>query len=142
MVGDINQPGVDQFLVKALGMKKRQDVFMFPRISYWAPEANDVIETLIYRIGFPEETESLHLQGISECWDFSREPSDIPVASSWIARWCLAGGIVFRGSISAGEIVKHFCEVEVAKAASPEAEGVVAFSGRWPVGRLRVGLSL
>lgn len=123
-------------------MKKRQDVFMFPRISYWAPEANDVIETLIYRIDFPEETESLHLRGISDCWDFFREPSGIPVASSWIARGWLAGGIAVGRRISAGEIVKHLCEVEVAKAASREAEGVVAFSGRRPVGRLRRGLSL
>ena len=74
---DINQPGADQFLVEASGMKKWEDIFMFPRISYWAPEANDVIGTLIYRIDFPEKTESLHLRAISDCWDFSREPGGI-----------------------------------------------------------------
>jgi hypothetical protein len=70
-------PGADQFLVEASGMKRWQDIFMFPRISYWSPEANDVIGTLVYRIDFPNETESVHLRAISDCWDFSREPGGI-----------------------------------------------------------------
>lgn len=74
---DINQPGADQFLVEASAMKKWQDVFMFPRISYWAPEANDAVGTLVYRIDFPKATESLHVRAISDCWDFSREPGGI-----------------------------------------------------------------
>lgn len=71
---DINQPGADMFLVEASGMKKWRDTFMFPVISYWAPEANDVVGTLVYRIDFPKQTKTLHLRAISDCWDFFREP--------------------------------------------------------------------
>jgi hypothetical protein len=58
-------------------MKRWQDIFMFPRILCWAPEANDVVGTLVCRIDFPKETESVHLRAISDCWDFSRQPGGI-----------------------------------------------------------------
>ena len=70
---DVNQKDADAFLVKNVGMRKWMDQFMFPRVSYWAPVANNEEGMLIYRFDLGGCAESIHLRAVLDCWDFFRE---------------------------------------------------------------------
>jgi len=74
---DVNQETADAFLTKNVGMKKWTDQFMFPRVSYWAPIANNSEGTLTYRFDFGGTADSIHLRVVSDCWDFSREAGGV-----------------------------------------------------------------
>jgi serine/threonine protein kinase len=76
-IRDINQKDADAFLVENAGMKKWMDQFMFPRTSYWAPQANNQEGSLIYRFPFGGQAESIHMQALASCWDFFREPGGV-----------------------------------------------------------------
>lgn len=81
---DIHQRDADMFLVKNIGMKKWMDQFMFPRVSYWAPEANNEEGVLVYRFDFGGVAKSVHLKAATTCWDFFREPGGVGRGSSSI----------------------------------------------------------
>jgi hypothetical protein len=81
---DVNQENADAFLVKNVGMKKWMDQFMFPRVSYWAPAANNEEGTLVYRFDFGGCAESIHLQAVLDCWDFFREAGGVGRGASAI----------------------------------------------------------
>lgn len=74
---DVHQKDADVFLVENIGMKKWMDQFMFPRVSYWAPEANNVEGVLVYRFDLGGAAESIRLQAVSNCWDFFHEPGGV-----------------------------------------------------------------
>ena len=81
---DVHQKDADMFLVKNVGMKKWMDQFMFPRVSYWAPEANNEEGVLVYRFDFGGVAESVHLKAATSCWDFFREPGGVGRGTSSI----------------------------------------------------------
>lgn len=81
---DVHQKDADVFLVENVGMKKWMDQFMFPRVSYWAPEANNVEGVLIYRFDLGGAAESIHMQAVSNCWDFFHEPGGVGRGASAI----------------------------------------------------------
>ena len=81
---DVHQKDADAFLVQNIGMKKWMDQFMFPRVSYWAPEANDKEGVLVYRFEFGGVAESVHLKAATSCWDFFREPGGVGRGTSSI----------------------------------------------------------
>ena len=81
---DVNQKGADAFLVKNVGMKKWIDQFMFPRVSYWAPAANNEEGTLVYRFDLGGCAESIHLKAVLDCWDFFREAGGVGRGASAI----------------------------------------------------------
>ena len=81
---DVHQRGADTFLVENVGMKRWIDQFMFPRVSYWAPEKNNQEGTLVYRFDFGGVAESIHLQVVSNCWDFFHEPGGVGRGASAI----------------------------------------------------------
>ena len=83
-IRDVHQKDADLFLVQNVGMKKWMDQFMFPRVSYWAPEANDREGTLIYRFEFGGVADSIQIQAISNCWDFFHEPGGVGRGASAI----------------------------------------------------------
>lgn len=74
---DVHQKDADAFLVEQRGMKKWMDQFMFPRISYWAPETNRIEGVLVYRFDFGGFAEAIHLHAVSSCWDFFHEPGGV-----------------------------------------------------------------
>jgi serine/threonine protein kinase len=81
---DVHQKNADAFLVEKDGMKKWMDQFMFPRVSYWAPEVNGVEGVLVYRFDLGAVAESIHIQAISNCWDFFHEPGGVGRGASAI----------------------------------------------------------
>jgi hypothetical protein len=81
---DVHQKDADVFLVENIGMKKWMDQFMFPRVSYWAPETNNLEGALVYRFDLGGVAESIHLQAISNCWDFFHEPGGVGRGTSAI----------------------------------------------------------
>jgi hypothetical protein len=81
---DVHQRGADAFLVESMHMKKWLDQFMFPRVSYWAPEVNDQEGVLVYRFHFGGPATSIRVRAISECWDFFREPGGVGRGASAI----------------------------------------------------------
>ena len=81
---DVHQKDADMFLVKNVGMKKWMDQFMFPRVSYWAPEANNEEGVLVYHFDFGGVAESVHLKAATSCWDFFREPGGVGRGTSSI----------------------------------------------------------
>jgi len=81
---DVHQNGADVFLVQNVGMKKWLDQFMFPRVSYWAPEANNTEGVLVYRFDFGGMAKTIHLYAISNCWDFFNEPGGVGRGASAI----------------------------------------------------------
>lgn len=81
---DVHQKDADMFLVKNVGMKKWMDQFMFPRVSYWAPEANNEVGMLVYRFDFGGVAESVHMKAATSCWDFFREPGGVGRGTSSI----------------------------------------------------------
>jgi len=76
-VRDVHQRDADTFLVEQVGMRKWMDQFMFPRVSYWAPEGNDIEGVLVYRFDFGGPAETIHLRAASTCWDFFEEPGGV-----------------------------------------------------------------
>lgn len=76
-VRDVHQQDADAFLVEKVAMKKWMDQFMFPRVSYWAPEGNDVEGVLVYRFDFGRPAATIHVQASSTCWDFFEEPGGV-----------------------------------------------------------------
>jgi hypothetical protein len=74
---DVHQKDADAFLVEQRGMKKWMDQFMFPRVSYWAPEANGIEGLLVYRFDFGGIAEVIHLHAVASCWDFFHEPGGV-----------------------------------------------------------------
>ena len=83
-IRDVHQKDADVFLVHNVGMKKWIDQFMFPRVSYWAPEANDREGTLIYRFDLGGVADSIQIQTSSNCWDFFHEPGGVGRGASAI----------------------------------------------------------
>lgn len=83
-IHDVHQQDADAFLVKNMRMKKWLDQFMFPRVSYWAPEVNDEEGVLVYCFHFGGLATSIHVRAISECWDFFREPGGVGRGASAI----------------------------------------------------------
>ena len=81
---DVNQKDADAFLVKNVGMKKWTDQFMFPRVSYWAPEANNQEGMLVYRFDLGGSAESIHLRAVLDCWDFFCEAGGVGRGASAI----------------------------------------------------------
>jgi hypothetical protein len=80
----VHQKDADVFLVENVGMKKWMDQFMFPRVSYWAPVFNNVEGVLVYRFDLGGAAESIHIQAISNCWDFFHEPGGVGRGASAI----------------------------------------------------------
>jgi serine/threonine protein kinase len=76
-IRDVHQKGADTFLVKNVGMKKWMDQFMFPRVSYWAPEANDHEGVLVYRFDLGGISDSIHMRAVADCWDFFNEAGGV-----------------------------------------------------------------
>lgn len=83
-IRDIQQPGAERFLAKASGMRPWTDQFMFPRISYWAPEVNGLEGMLVYRFEFPGVARRIRLRARSDCWDFSTQPGGVGRGASAI----------------------------------------------------------
>jgi hypothetical protein len=83
-IRDVNQKGADDFLVENVGMKKWMDQFMFPRVSYWAPESNDQQGVLIYRFDLGGISDSIHMRAVADCWDFFREAGGVGRGTSAI----------------------------------------------------------
>jgi hypothetical protein len=83
-IRDVHQKDADAFLVENVGMKKWMDQFMFPRISYWAPEANNREGMLVYRFDFGGISESIRMRAQSNCWDYFREPGGVGRGTSAI----------------------------------------------------------
>ncbi len=81
---DVHQKDADAFLVENVGMRKWMDQFMFPRVSYWAPEANNQEGILVYRFELGGAAESIHLRANSDCWDFFREAGGVGRGASAI----------------------------------------------------------
>ena len=74
---DVHQKDADAFLVTSVGMKKWMDQFMFPRVSYWAPEANDREGMLVYRFDLGGVADAIHMRLESNCWDFFRQAGGV-----------------------------------------------------------------
>jgi len=83
-IRDINQPGSDTYLVSSKGMRKWSDRFMFPLVSYWAPESNGSEGELVYRFEFGRKSRDIHFTARSDCWDFSKEPGGVGRGASAI----------------------------------------------------------
>jgi len=83
-IRDVHQKDADVFLVENVGMKKWMDQFMFPRVSYWAPEMNNQEGMLVYRFDFGGDAEAIHLRAESNCWDFFQEPGGVGRGASAI----------------------------------------------------------
>jgi hypothetical protein len=81
---DVHQKNADAFLVENVGMRKWMDQFMFPRVSYWAPEANNQEGILVYRFELGGAAESIHLRANSDCWDFFHEAGGVGRGASAI----------------------------------------------------------
>jgi serine/threonine protein kinase len=81
---DVHQRDADAFLVQNVGMKKWMDQFMFPRVSYWAPGANDQEGMLVYRFDLGGVADSIHMRLESNCWDFFREAGGVGRGASAI----------------------------------------------------------
>jgi len=83
-IRDVHQKGADAFLVENVGMKKWMDQFMFPRVSYWAPESNYRQGVLVYRFDLGGVADSIHIRAVSDCWDFFREAGGVGRGTSAI----------------------------------------------------------
>ncbi len=83
-IRDVHQKDADAFLVENVGMKKWMDQFMFPRVSYWAPGANDQEATLVYRFDLGGVADSIHMRAVADCWDFFREAGGVGRGASAI----------------------------------------------------------
>jgi serine/threonine protein kinase len=83
-IRDVHQKDADAFLVENVGMKKWMDQFMFPRVSYWAPDTNNQEGRLVYRFPFGGIAESIHIRAESNCWDFFQEPGGVGRGASAI----------------------------------------------------------
>jgi len=81
---DVHQKDADAFLVENVGMKKWMDQFMFPRVSYWAPEANYQEAMLVYQFDLGGIADSIHMRLESNCWDFFREAGGVGRGASAI----------------------------------------------------------
>jgi len=77
VIYDVHQKGADTFLIENVGMKRWMDQFMFPRVSYWAPEANDHEGMLVYRFDLGGVADSIHMRAVADCWDFYREAGGV-----------------------------------------------------------------
>ena len=78
------QSDADRNLVEAAHMRKWEDKFLVPSVSYWGPVANDVEGRLVYRFTFPRPAARIRLRASSPCWDFGREPGGIGRGASAI----------------------------------------------------------
>jgi hypothetical protein len=83
-IRDVHQKGADTFLAQNVGMKKWMDQFMFPRVSYWAPEANDREGMLVYRFDLGGIADSIHMRAVADCWDFFHEAGGVGRGTSAI----------------------------------------------------------
>ncbi len=71
------QKDADEYLVDSSGMKKWEDKFINPAVSYWGPSGNDAEGRLVYRFQFPGEATRIHVKASSPCWDFTKEPGGV-----------------------------------------------------------------
>ena len=71
------QKNADEYLVESAGMKKWEDKFINPAVSYWGPSGNGAEGRLVYRFRFPGEATRIHVKASSPCWDFTKEPGGV-----------------------------------------------------------------
>lgn len=62
------QADADRWLVEAKGMRKWEETFMQPAVSYWGPAENGIEGRLVYRFDFPAASRAIHLRLVLSCF--------------------------------------------------------------------------
>jgi hypothetical protein len=62
------QADADRWLVEAKGMRKWEEPFMQPAVSYWGPAENGVEGHLVYRFDLPAASRAIHLRLVLSCF--------------------------------------------------------------------------
>lgn len=69
------QADADRWLVESTGMRKWEESFTQPTVSYWGPAANDVEGRLVYRFDFPAASHRIHLRLVLSCFAALDDPN-------------------------------------------------------------------
>jgi hypothetical protein len=62
------QEDADRWLVESSGMRKWEEAFMKPALSYWGPAENGTEGRLVYRFDFPATSRKIHLRLVLSCF--------------------------------------------------------------------------
>jgi len=67
------QADADLWLIESMGMRKWEEPFMQPPVSYWGPAENGTESRLVYRFEFPSVSRNIHLRLVLSCFAESED---------------------------------------------------------------------